>query len=97
LKLDPAKNEVVVGTRDELASETAVVEDVHWISGKVPHGPVKADVKIRYGHAGAATTILPLDGQRAELRFDEPQLAVAPGQAAVFYAGETCLGGGVIA
>ena len=96
LSLDPEKNNVVVGTREELASPSARVEQVHWISGRVPEGPVRAQVKIRYGHAGADTTILAMEGGRAELRFDEPQLAVAPGQAAVFYAGDTCLGGGVI-
>jgi tRNA-specific 2-thiouridylase len=53
-------------------------------------------VQIRYRHAPAAATITPLPGGRAEVRFDEPQRAITPGQAAVFYDGEVCRGGGWI-
>ena len=95
LQLDPIENHVIVGTRDELGSPEALVLDVHWISGNVPLEPVRASVKIRYGHAGAMSTIY-AQGTEAKVVFDEPQLAVAPGQAAVFYDGDICLGGGVI-
>jgi tRNA-specific 2-thiouridylase len=53
-------------------------------------------VKIRYRAAEAAATLRPQEGGRVEVTFDAPQRAVTPGQAAVFYQGEVCLGGGWI-
>jgi tRNA-specific 2-thiouridylase len=61
-----------------------------------PAGGLRATVKIRSSHAGAAATIEDLGEGRARVRFDEPQRAVAPGQAAVAYDGEMVLGGGWI-
>jgi len=62
---------------------------------------VRAEVKIRNKHAAALATLLPgssptLNTTRVEIRFDEPQRAVTPGQAAVFYSGNLVLGGGWI-
>jgi tRNA-specific 2-thiouridylase len=58
---------------------------------------VTALVQIRYRHAPAPATVVSLPGELAEVRFDRPERAVAPGQAAVFYDGATVLGGGIIA
>jgi tRNA-specific 2-thiouridylase len=52
--------------------------------------------RIRYNHAGAAATLEPRRDGGVEARFDEPQLAVTPGQLAVFYAGDRCIGGAPI-
>ena len=57
---------------------------------------MRAAVKIRYRHAEAQATIEPLADGRARVVFDAPQRAITPGQAAVFYEGEVCLGGGWI-
>ena len=74
------------------------MNDVNWISIEPPSEPVRAEVKIRNRHAAAPATIVPSsDEGRVEVRFDEPQRAVTPGQAAVFYAGDFVLGGGWIA
>jgi tRNA-specific 2-thiouridylase len=53
-------------------------------------------VKIRSSHPGAQATLVPLKNGACEIRFEEPQRAITPGQAAVFYRGDECLGGGVI-
>ena len=56
----------------------------------------RAEVQIRYRHAAAPATLRPLGDGRVEAVFDEPQRAITPGQAAVFYDGDVCLGGGWI-
>ena len=58
--------------------------------------PVRAGVQIRYRHTEAPATITPLDAGRAHVEFDQPQSAITPGQAVVFYDGDVVLGGGWI-
>jgi tRNA-specific 2-thiouridylase len=92
----PSSQTVVVGDETKLASDRLTVRDVNWMSIAPPGRPIRAQVKIRYRHADAAAEIEPLPDDRALVRFDHPQRAVTPGQAAVFYDGEACLGGGWI-
>jgi tRNA-specific 2-thiouridylase len=84
-----------VGHGSELFRSTARVKDLNWISIAPPSEPVRAEVKIRNKHAAAPATLIP-SGDAVEVRFDEPQRAVTPGQGAVFYSGEVVLGGGWI-
>jgi tRNA-specific 2-thiouridylase len=78
-------------------SDRAFVSGVNWISIAAPVEPVRVEVKIRNKHVAAPATLLPTsDRDRIEVRFDEAQRAVTPGQAAVFYSGELVLGGGWI-
>jgi tRNA-specific 2-thiouridylase len=74
------------------------VKDMNWISIAPPAAPMRAEVKIRNKHAAAPATLYPgaPEGARVEVRFDEPQRAVTPGQGAVFYSGDLVLGGGWI-
>jgi tRNA-specific 2-thiouridylase len=92
----PAARTVVVGDEEDLGATTLRARDVSWLSVERPRAEIRARVKIRYRHADAAATILPEDEDRVLVRFDEPQRAVTPGQAAVFYDGDVCLGGGWI-
>jgi tRNA-specific 2-thiouridylase len=95
-RLDAARNRVVVGTDAELAVRGARLRGVRWI-GSPPAGPARAAVRIRYRHAGADARIEADADGGADVWFDAPVAAVAPGQAAVFYAGDRVLGGGWIA
>ncbi len=95
--IDAARDEVVVGPRAALERLTCEVGEVQWIAGTAPAGDVRASVQIRHRHPAAPATIVPREGDRATVRFDAPQYAVAPGQAAVFYDGDEVLGGGWIA
>jgi tRNA-uridine 2-sulfurtransferase len=96
LKVLPEARTVVVGEPDELARDTLTVRDLNWLSIAEPAGPIEAGVKIRYRAADAPASVHPLPGSRARVVFREPQRAVTPGQAAVFYQGDVCLGGGWI-
>jgi len=98
---DPASRLVTVGRDHELLSDHAHAGDVNWISIAAPAEPVRAEVKIRNKHAAAPATIIPASGpttasDRVEIRFDQAQRAVTPGQGAVFYSGDLVLGGGWI-
>jgi tRNA-specific 2-thiouridylase len=94
--LDRRQNRLVVGQDQELRRSTCEVRDVNWIPYVVPGAPVQAMVRIRNRHEPAAAEITALDATTARVSFREPQRAVTPGQAAVFYAAEKVLGGGWI-
>ena len=91
-----ARNQLVVGQKEELGSEKAHIDEINWISGIAPRTPFRAEVKIRYTAQEAWAEIKPMNGNQAQITFDAPQRDITPGQAAVFYDGEVCLGGGTI-
>jgi len=94
---DPESQRVVVGGNDLLLRGAFFARDVNWVSIAAPAEPVAASVKIRNKHAAAPARLLPTGEEaRIEVVFDEPQRAVTPGQAAVFYSGDVVLGGGWI-
>ncbi len=93
--LDAENNTVFVGPRDAVLSSNASVERVAW-QAAVPAAELRADVKIRYHHEPASATLHPVSADEIHIRFDEPQSAVTPGQAAVFYQGDEVVGGGWI-
>ena len=86
---------MTVGSNDHLLRATLVARNVNWVSWPGLTAPTRAEVKIRHRHQAAPATITPA-GENVEVRFDEPQRAVTPGQAAVFYQGDLVLGGGWI-
>ncbi|MGH9716709.1 MAG: tRNA 2-thiouridine(34) synthase MnmA [Candidatus Acidiferrales bacterium] len=94
--LDRERNRLVIGEDAELRSDTCEVRNVNWIGLEQPDGPVQASVRIRNRHQPAEAEIIPLSATTARVKFRDPQRAITPGQAAVFYAGERVLGGGWI-
>lgn len=96
IRLEPGENRLVIGTRDELAARGCRVERINWIAPP-PEGPAEARVRVRYRHRAAPARIVPGPGGTADVQFDMPQSAVAPGQGAVFFRDDEILGGGIIA
>jgi tRNA-specific 2-thiouridylase len=94
--MNPYRNALIVGTRDELGSTTLTAARVNWISGTPPAEPFRAEMKIRYKARPAPALITPLGDDRMEVTFDAPLRDITPGQGAVVYDGDVCLGGGVI-
>ena len=87
---------MTVGSADELLSGEFTAAGVNWIALDDPSEPVRADVRVRYRHTAAPATITQLPNNRARIVFDEPQRAITPGQATVFYRGDEVVGGGWI-
>jgi len=96
VRVEADANRVVVGGADELLSQEFTAAGVNWVAFDEPAGPVRADVRVRYRHQEAPATVTPLAGGRARVRCDEPQRAITPGQATVFYRGAEVVGGGWI-
>lgn len=99
LKLDAARNTVVVGPASALDREAFTVRQTTYTSGATPTTPFDALVKVRYKGLPAEGRVTPLDDYRAEVHLSAPLRAITPGQAAVFYGGaqgEVVIGGGLI-
>ena len=95
LRIVPDTSEVVVGEESQLYDERLIATDAHWVAGR-PTDAFHGEVRIRYRHRGALADVTP-KGDGFEVRFDEPQRAITPGQAAVVYRGDEVIGGGFIA
>ena len=94
--IDARAATVTVGPREALERRELSASGVNWIAGAPPASPVRMAAQIRHRHHAAAGELTPIGADRAHVRFDEPQSAVAPGQAAVFYQGDEVIGGGWI-
>jgi len=98
VRLDAAFNRVVVAPRADAARDACQVAAVNWVSMAPPRQPLPVAVQLRYRSHAEPAVLTPLDREagRVALQFAEPQFSITPGQAAVFYAGEVLLGGGLI-
>jgi tRNA-specific 2-thiouridylase len=96
LSIDSEKNRVVVGEDEALRTSAFEIKDVNWISISEPTAPLRAEVKIRHKHEPAPATVEALPGNRARIRYEVPQRAITPGQAATIYSGDVVLAGGWI-
>jgi tRNA-specific 2-thiouridylase len=95
LRLDPDHNALVVGPDEAMGQRELIAGQVSFVAGYAP--PVSGvTAKVRYKAPEAPGTLLPLDEGRVRFVFDQPQRAITPGQAVVFYQGEEVLGGGII-
>jgi tRNA-uridine 2-sulfurtransferase len=95
LEIVPETHDVIVGDPDRLLAGGLTASRVNWLA-EPPTGPIHCQVKIRYRHTPAAATVTTAADGEAHVSFAEPQTAVTPGQAVVFYAGHRVLGGGWI-
>jgi tRNA-specific 2-thiouridylase len=93
LSMDPVRNCLIVGAEEMLFRDALLAQGVNFISGEMPEGAVGA--KVRYRSPQVEAFLSP-QGSRIRVQFSEPQRAITPGQAVVFYQGEVVLGGGVI-
>jgi len=96
LDVEAEANRVVVGYDDELLNNEFSAVGVNWVAFDEPAQPVCAEVRVRYRHTAAPATVTAQPGTRAVVKFDEPQRAITPGQATVFYRGDEVVGGGWI-
>jgi tRNA-uridine 2-sulfurtransferase len=97
LGIDGAKKQVVVGAGDELYTPSMRVKSLNWISIPQMEKPMRVAAKIRHRHEAASASIENSGDSDVVVTFDQPQRAITPGQAAVFYDGDVVVGGGWIA
>ena len=96
---DLVNNELIVAQGHDhsaLLSTGLIAQQLHWVDRQPIREPLRCTVKTRYRQTDVPCTIKPIDDESIKVIFDEPQIAVTPGQSAVFYLDEACLGGGII-
>jgi tRNA-specific 2-thiouridylase len=93
---DVETNTLIVGTKNQLPRTRLGANEVNWVSIEPPRKSFRAKVKIRYKSPEEPATIIPIGTDAFEIQFDNPIRDITPGQAAVVYDAETCLGGGII-
>lgn len=96
LEIRPETNEVVIGTNNEVFSDKLYANNLNFMSIEDLEGSMEVEAKIRYSHQGAKCTIKKVGPDEVECTFEEPQRAITPGQAVVFYKDDYIVGGGTI-
>jgi tRNA-specific 2-thiouridylase len=96
IEKDIARNILVVGDQNQQSRSKLRAGNVNWVSISPPIEPISASVKIRYKSSEEPALILPRGEEEVDIQFDDPIIGITPGQAAVFYDGNYCLGGGII-
>ena len=94
--IDQEKNVIVVGPKEEVYGDELVAMELNWIAIQELSRPVDVKAKIRYLHKEAEAMVIPLDEDKVHVKFKEPQMAITPGQAVVFYDDDIVIGGGAI-
>ncbi len=96
IEKDISNNALVIGPKNALGKSELNAHHVNWIAGKPPNKPIRAIIKIRYRARGVWGTVTPLESHHIHIQFEESLRDITPGQAAVIYDGDICLGGGII-
>lgn len=96
MKIDKEKNNVVVGEKQDVYGTELLAHNMNFISIDRLDKPIRVKAKVRYQHEPAWATVYPENEGRARVIFDEPQWAITPGQAVVFYDEDVVIGGGII-
>ncbi|MFQ6121896.1 MAG: tRNA 2-thiouridine(34) synthase MnmA [Dehalococcoidales bacterium] len=96
IAIEPERNAIVVGRKEKVLGKELIAYRLNWITMTELTQPITAKAKIRYRHPEAEATVIPVNGDRVYVKFNQPQMAITPGQAIVFYNGDTVLGGGTI-
>ena len=94
--IDGQSNTVIVGGKKDVYASEFIANDLNWMLFDNLTGPLMVKARIRYLHHEAEAVISPVDKDKVIVKFNEPQTAITPGQAAVFYDGDMVLGGGTI-
>jgi tRNA-specific 2-thiouridylase len=97
ININGAEGKVTVGGNDDLLSRTLIARDVNWIAIESLADPIRVTAKIRHRHEPAPAVLKPALNGEVRVTFDEPQRAITPGQAVVFYQDDLVVGGGWIA
>jgi tRNA-specific 2-thiouridylase len=97
LQINGERRQVVVGGGEQLYSRILHAKRVNWIALGRPTSTLRLGVKIRHRHEPASAMVEAISADEAMVTFDQPQRAITPGQAAVFYDGDVVVGGGWIA
>jgi tRNA-specific 2-thiouridylase len=95
--IDPEKNTITVGGKNEVYATGLIASNLNWISTEKLDSPMNIKARIRYRHREAAAKVTPTGTDEFMVKFQEPQMAITPGQAVVFYDGDIVAGGGTIA
>ena len=96
VSLDENTNSVVVGKKEEAFRQSLTASQMNWIALESLADPLALKARIRYRHSESAARVIPLSPDQVRVEFNQPQLAITPGQAVVLYDGETVMGGGWI-
>jgi tRNA-specific 2-thiouridylase len=94
--IDPERNAIVIGSKEEVYGDELIASKLNWIAIRQLQQPMEVKAKIRYHHKEAEAVVAPLDKGKVRVKFEDPQMAITPGQAVVFYADDTVMGGGTI-
>ena len=94
--INPQENTVVIGTDEELMEDELIASTLNWISFDTLQSPLEVQAKIRYSHVPSPAVVYPYESDKVRVVFKDPQRAITPGQAVVFYDNDTVVGGGWI-
>jgi tRNA-specific 2-thiouridylase len=94
--IDRGRNAIIVGSKEDVYSDELIAADINWIAKQSPKQPLELKAKIRYRHREADAVITPLSKREVHVKFKQPQMAITPGQAIVFYHKDAVVGGGTI-